>query len=71
VFDLLTIKELRGWRSLSMVAPTHTCSLRTGAKLSSMLDAYRIQASAGPVTDKPLEKIVFRAAHGVEQSLAP
>jgi hypothetical protein len=25
-----------------------------------MLDAYRIQASAGPVTDKALEEIVFR-----------
>jgi hypothetical protein len=36
-----------------------------------MLDAYRIQASAGPVTDKALEEIISRAAHGVEQSLAP
>jgi hypothetical protein len=35
-----------------------------------MLDAYRIQASAGPVTDKALEEIIFRAAHGVVQSLA-
>ncbi len=24
-----------------------------------MLDAYRIQASAGPVTDKALEEIIF------------
>jgi hypothetical protein len=36
-----------------------------------MLAAYRIQASAGPVTDKALEEIVFRAEHGVVQSLAP
>jgi len=36
-----------------------------------MLDAYRIQASAGPVTDKALEEIIFRTAHGVLQSLAP
>jgi hypothetical protein len=36
-----------------------------------MLDAYRIQAQAGPVTDKALEEIVFRAAHGVLQSLSP
>jgi hypothetical protein len=36
-----------------------------------MLDAYRIQAKAGPVTDKALEEIVFRAEHGVVQSLAP
>jgi hypothetical protein len=33
-----------------------------------MLDAFRIQAHAGPLTDKALEEIVFRAAHGVEQS---
>jgi hypothetical protein len=36
-----------------------------------MLDAYRIQASVGPVTDKVLEEIIFRAEHGVLQSLAP
>jgi hypothetical protein len=36
-----------------------------------MLDAYRIQASAGPVTDKVLEEIIFRAEHGILQSLAP
>lgn len=41
------------------------------ASVRDMLDAYRIQASAGPVTDKALEEISFRAAHGVEQSLAP
>jgi len=35
-----------------------------------MLDAFRIQA-AGPVTDKALEEIVFRAEHGALQSLAP
>ena len=36
-----------------------------------MLDAYRIQVAAGPVTDKALEEIVFRAENGVLQSLAP
>jgi hypothetical protein len=36
-----------------------------------MLDVFRIQASAGPVTDRALEEIVFRADHGVVQSLAP
>jgi hypothetical protein len=34
-----------------------------------MLDAFRIQASAGPVTDKALEESIFLAAHGVERSL--
>ena len=41
------------------------------ASVRDMLDAFRIQASAGPVGDKALGEIVFRAAHGVLQSLAP
>jgi hypothetical protein len=41
------------------------------ASVRDLLDAFRIQASAGPVTDKALEEIVFRAEHGVLQSLAP
>ena len=41
------------------------------ASVRDMLDAYRIQATAGPVTDKALEEILFRASHGVVQSLAP
>jgi len=41
------------------------------ASVCDMLDAYRIQAAAGPVTDKALEEILFRASHGVLQSLAP
>jgi hypothetical protein len=36
-----------------------------------MLDAFRIQASAGPVTDKALEEILFRGAQGVLGSLRP
>jgi hypothetical protein len=36
-----------------------------------MLDAYRIQAQAGPVTDQALEGIIFRAAHPVVDGLAP
>ena len=31
----------------------------------------RIQAAAGPVTDKALAELLFRASHGVLQSLAP
>jgi len=41
------------------------------ASVRDMLDAYRIQAAAGPVTDKALEEILFRAAHEVVQSLMP
>ena len=41
------------------------------ASVRDMLDAYRLQAQAGPVTDKALEQIVFRAAHAVVHSLSP
>ena len=41
------------------------------ASVRDMLDAYRIQARAGPVTDKALEQIVFRAAHSVVHRLSP
>ena len=43
----------------------------TSTSVRDMLDAFRIQASAGPMTDKALEEIVFRAEHCVLQSLAP
>jgi len=43
--------------------------ISTGVR--DMLDAFRIQAAAGPASDKALEEIVFRAEHGVLQSLAP
>jgi hypothetical protein len=41
------------------------------ASVRDMLDAYRIQASAGPVTDKALEEIIFRGTQGVLGSLRP
>lgn len=41
------------------------------ASVRDMLDAHRLQAQAGPVTDKALEEILFRAAHSVVDSLAP
>jgi hypothetical protein len=41
------------------------------ASVRDMLTEYRLQTQARPVTDKALEEILFRAAHGVLQSLAP
>lgn len=41
------------------------------ASVRDMLDAYRIQAQAGSVTDKALEEIIFRGAQPVMHSLAP
>jgi hypothetical protein len=40
------------------------------ASVRDMLDAYRIQAQAGPVTDQALEEIIFRGAQPVVHSLA-
>ncbi len=41
------------------------------ASVRDMLDAYRIQAQAGPVSDQALEGIIFRATHPVVHCLAP
>ena len=41
------------------------------ASVRDMLDAYRIQARAGPVTEKALEEIIFRGAQPLVHSLAP
>jgi hypothetical protein len=41
------------------------------ASVRDMLDAYRIQAQAGPVTDPAIEGIIFRAAYPVVGRLAP
>ena len=41
------------------------------ASVRDMLDAYRIQAQAGPVNEQALEQIVFRATHSVVHSLSP
>ena len=42
-----------------------------GATVRDMVSVYRLQAQMGPVTVQALEEILFRAAHGVLQSLAP
>ena len=44
---------------------------RISASVRDMLNAYRIQAQAGPVSTEVLEQILFRAAHGIVESLAP
>ena len=42
-----------------------------GATVRDMLDAYRIQAQVGRVSEEALEGILFRAAHPIVNSLAP
>jgi hypothetical protein len=41
------------------------------ASVRDMLDAYRIQAQAGPVSEQALEGIIFRAAPPIVDRLAP
>ncbi len=41
------------------------------ASVRDMLTEYRLQAQPGPMTDKALEQIIFRAAHGIVNTLAP
>jgi hypothetical protein len=41
------------------------------ASVRDKLEAYRIQAREGPVSDQALEEIIFRAAFSVVNSLAP
>jgi hypothetical protein len=41
------------------------------ASVRDMVDAYRLQAQAGPVSDQALEGLIFRAAHPVVDCLAP
>jgi hypothetical protein len=53
-----------------MSAETRELHRIISESVRDMPDAYRIQA-AGPVTDQALEQIIFRAEHGVLQSLAP
>jgi hypothetical protein len=36
-----------------------------------MLDAYRIQAQVGRLSEQALEAIIFRAAHPIVNILAP
>jgi hypothetical protein len=40
------------------------------ASVHDMLDAYRIQAQAGPVSDQALERVIFRAATPIVDRLA-
>jgi len=63
------------WDSILEGPRRHRASRREG-KVSTEAeglhrDVFRIQAQAGPLSDKTLEEIVFRAEHGVLQSLAP
>jgi hypothetical protein len=41
------------------------------ASVRDMLDAYRLEAQAGPVSAQALERVIFRAATPIADRLAP
>jgi hypothetical protein len=41
------------------------------ASVHDMLDAYRLEAQAGPVSAQALERVIFRAATPIVDRLAP
>jgi hypothetical protein len=41
------------------------------ASVRDMLDAYRLEARVGPVSDEALERVIFRAATPIVDRLAP
>jgi hypothetical protein len=41
------------------------------ASVRDMLDAYRLETRAGPVSAQVLERVIFRAAHPIAETLAP
>jgi hypothetical protein len=67
---LSAVEAIAGTRDGGPTVSTEAEELHriVSASVRDMLDAFRIQAQAGPVTDKALEEIVFRAAHGVMES---
>ena len=54
-----------------MTTDAETIQRRLSESVRDMLNEYRLQAHVGAVTDKALEEILFRAAHGIVQCLAP
>ena len=54
-----------------MTDEAHELHRIISASVRDMLTEYRLQSQPGPVTDKALEQIIFRAALGITQSLAP
>ena len=44
---------------------------RLNEAVIDMINEFRIQRAAGPLPDKTLDHIIFRAAHSIVQILAP
>jgi hypothetical protein len=54
-----------------MTTPAAEMYRRINEAVIDMINEFRIQRAAGPLPDKALDQIVFRAAHSVVQVLGP
>src|SRR5215813_4062113 len=55
------------------MAPTQTEEIqrRLSEALIDMINEFRLQVAGGPLPDKALDQIIFRAAHSIVQVLGP
>ena len=62
----------RGLQSFGyMTTPAPEMYRRIDAAVVDMINEFRIQRATGPLPDKALDQIVFRAVHSVVQVLGP
>jgi len=54
-----------------MTTPAAEMYRRIDETVIDMINEFRLQRAAGPLPDKALDQIVFRAAHSVVQVLGP
>src|SRR5215468_10867173 len=55
----------------AMTTPAAEMYRRINEAAIDMINEFRIQRAAGPLPDKALDQIVFRAAHSVVQVVGP
>ena len=59
-----TKQRRRGGGTAAMSTQAQELHRSISASVADMLSEYRLQAQAGPVTDKAIEELLFRASHG-------
>ena len=60
-----------GLHARRMTTPAAEMYRRIDEAVIDMINEFRIQRAAGPLPDKALDQIIFRAAHSVVQVLGP
>jgi hypothetical protein len=58
-------------RERRMTTPATEIQRRLSEAVIDMINEFRLQTAAGPLPDKALDHIIFRAAHSIVQVLAP